>query len=276
MPFTLVLLATGLTLADSPAHSIGLHGQQACPLRFAHDADAEGMEAFCKSACAEGEETTTATEEVGSYRVEVGLGLRSGFSDIDDPGLVDGMRLTGRVPLRIPGLVVEGSFYVRTSRETVTGSAEYTVLQAQVHGVAHFQQPVSSDLWSAAALIDWGFGERDEETLPHTGPRLLVGVELARTETYYAQHWGYSFAVQAVEGADLLATSDPAKIWRIPIMVAGIAFDLFPSRRFGLRACWLARATWEEEPDYDPENHNALGRQVTNRGVFALDLLARF
>jgi len=277
LPIILILLATGLALADSPAHSVGLSDQLASPLRFAHDADSSGTEAFCKSARAEGEETTTATEEEGTYRVEVGLGLRSGFSDIDDPGLVDGLRLTGRLPLRVPGLVVEGSFYVRTGREEVTGSAEDMVLQA-VQGDAEtsFQQPISADRWSAAVLLDWGFGVRDETALPHAGPHALAGVELSRVETWNASYRGPPTIISEAPDVVSAATSSPESSWRVPILVAGVAIDLFPAHRFGLRACWLARLSWDEEPDYDPEDDSALGRQFVNHGIFAFDLLARF
>ena len=211
-------------------------------------------------------------KERNPHSLELGLGLRSGFSELDDPGVIDGLRLAGRVPLRIAGLSVESSLYVRTSEATDTGfTRELVIVAHQGDAEASFQQPRTVERWSATVLLDWGFGERDVEKLPHAGPHAIAGLGLARTETSHA-----TYNESASVGEPVVAMSAPVKHWRAPILVAGFAFDLYPLRHFGLRASWLARLNLEEKPDYDPEDDTPLGRHVANHGIFAIDLLARF
>ncbi len=112
----------------------------------------------------------------------------------------------------------------------------------------------------------WGFGNRDERTLPHAGPHLLAGFGLARAETYYAI---YNEGGGSEEERSEVAIRASEKFMRLPIFVGGVAFDLYPWRCFGLRACWLVRLTLEEEPDYDPEDEEELDLTVVNRGIFA-------
>ena len=195
---------------------------------------------------------------------ELGIGLRDAH---DDPGLVDGPRLVGRVPLG-GGIVLEGDLFYRTSGVETSGLDNTLVYIAHgsSDGVHDFQQPVNKDVWSFSALVDYDFGGRSTGAAIHGGPHLYAGAEVRSVESGFARYdasQGDVPVVLDVEGTKLL-----------PAVVLGSGIDFWIGGTAGWRIGWLNRLSLEDHPDYGGVPNG--GKQLMNSVTVTLDFLVGF
>ncbi|MEE2751388.1 MAG: hypothetical protein VX519_08150 [Myxococcota bacterium] len=198
---------------------------------------------------------------------ELGVGVRDAQ---DDAGFPDGPRLVGRMPLS-GGLVLEGGVFYRTSGDDLSGLDSTLIQIANGAGPdsVDFQQPVSRDLWSVSALLDYDFGGRVAGPGIQGGPHLYAGLEVRNIERGFGRY----HAQAGVEGPPTRFDSIGTGV--SPSLVLGSGIDVWIGQRIGWRFGWLNRLSLEDHPDYG-DGPREEGKQVANSVTFTLDLLVGF
>lgn len=204
-------------------------------------------------------------------KFEFGLGVRSTYDDIDNPGLIDGPRLIVRAPLVGGALTLEANVFYHSFT-----NPEYSDLVATVVTIADmgdmsagFQLPFGVEQLGVTALAD--LSPKPRQATWWTAPHAYAGLEFDMVARYYAT------ANDDYDGLnDPVNLESAGTVLQFPL-VMGVGFDLHHRQLLAFRTAFYSRLALEEAPNYDPsKNNEATGMVLDPNWTVAFDLLLGF